>query len=175
MNDAARNCNLVTTVLQRINCISAYLNTHTKVGAKLVQLQCVDFSRDRIVTLDKEFATRWHSKLNVLEKYMVLQPYIAHALPVDAPAVLDLPVADAVAQCIEVLREVRRVACALEAERRVPAACEPRLLHVLSSTLHIMAARRDERGAVLAHVETPRKSSAGDDTAPLSARARVTP
>ncbi len=58
VNVAVRNCNFVTTVLQRMNCISAYLNTDTKVGAKLVQLQCVDFGRDRIATLDKEFATR---------------------------------------------------------------------------------------------------------------------
>ncbi len=109
VNEAVRNCNFVTTVLQRMNCISAYLNTHTKVGAKLVQLQCVDFSRDRIVTLEKEFATRWRSKLNVLEKYRVLRPYLPRALPVDAPAAFDSPVDDAVAECIDILREVRRV------------------------------------------------------------------
>ncbi len=36
-----------------------------------------------------------------------------------------------------------------------------------------MAARRDERNVVLAQVGTPRASSAGDDAALLSARARV--
>ncbi len=173
MNYAVRNCNYVTTVLQHINCVSAYLNTHMKVGAKLVQQQCVDFSHDRIVTLEEEFATRWHSKLNVLERYKAVRPYLARGLPVDAPPVLDLPVDDAVGECIEVFREVRRVACALEDARRVSAARAPRLLPELCSTLRIMGARRDEPAAVLAQVETPRKSSARDDAALLSTSARA--
>ncbi len=63
----------------------------------MVQLQCAEFSRDRIVTLDKEFANPWHSKLNVLEKHTVLRPYLARALPADAPAVFDECVDDAIA------------------------------------------------------------------------------
>ncbi len=72
VNDAVCNCKFVTTVL--VTKFSAYLNTHTNVGANLVQIQCVDISRDRIVTVDEEFSTRRHSKLNVQEKYMVLRP-----------------------------------------------------------------------------------------------------
>ncbi len=134
VNDAVRNCKFVTTVLQRINCIRAYLNKHTKRAPSWC-----NYSRDRIVTLDKEFATRWQSKLNVLEKYMVLRPYLARVLPVDAPAVLDAPVDDAVAECINVLWEVRRVARALEADLRVSAALAPRLLHELYSASWLRA------------------------------------
>ncbi len=75
--------------------------------------------------LDKEFASHWHSKLNVLEKYMVMGTYLARALLVDAPAVLDPPVDDAVAECIDVLEEVRRVARAW----KLTAECQPHAHH----------------------------------------------
>ncbi len=86
VNDAMRTCNFVATVVQRIYRIGACLNTHTKVGARFVELERVDFSRDRIVTLGKEFATRWQSKFNVLEKDMMLGLCLAYALPVDTPS-----------------------------------------------------------------------------------------
>ncbi len=125
VNDSVRNCNFGTTVLQRINCISAYLNTHTKVGAKLVQLQCVDFSCDRTVTLDKAFVIRWQSKFNAQEKYMVLRPYLARALPADAQAVLDPPVDDAVSECIAVLGKLD----ARPVHRKPTVECPPYLHH----------------------------------------------
>ncbi len=87
---------------------------------------------------------------------MVLRPYLARALPVHAPAVLDPRVYDAVAECIDVLLEVRRAALALEAYRRVLAARAQRYLHKLESTLRIMAASRIERSAVLGLMGTPR-------------------
>eukprot|EP00171_Calliarthron_tuberculosum_P003336 IDg3336t1 len=174
VNDAVRDCLFVTEVLQRINAISTYVNMHKKVSAKLVQLQCAVFSRDRIVMLDKEFMTRWHSKLNVLEKYIILRPYLSQALPSGAPQLLDISSEDAVAECISILREVRRVSRALEADRRVSGSRVPRLLRELYDTLQVMASRRDERHLLFAQINKPRESCAGDDAAVIKARACTT-
>ncbi len=62
VNDAVRCCEFLLSVLERINAIGTYVKSHTKVGARLVQLHCVDFTKDRIVTLDKEYEVAFEAK-----------------------------------------------------------------------------------------------------------------
>lgn len=53
VNDAVHDGDFLSKVLEHIKSISKFLNYHTKVAVKLVELQCSDFVRDRIVTLEK--------------------------------------------------------------------------------------------------------------------------
>lgn len=66
---------LLADILDKIKEISTFFNQHETLSAKLITIQCKEFGRDRIVTLDKNIRIRKHSKLNVLEKYTVLSPY----------------------------------------------------------------------------------------------------
>lgn len=60
VNESTAVGDFLDDVLRRIDYISNYGNHRLKVGTKLVQLQCHEFGRDSIVTLDKPFSTRWH-------------------------------------------------------------------------------------------------------------------
>ena len=111
-----------------------YVNSHKTVRVRLLQMRSRGFTRDRIVTLDKDFITRWHSKLNILEKYTILRPCLSKALPDDAPSVLSEADDECIAECVLVLREVRRVARALEADRLVSASRMFRVLCELYDT-----------------------------------------
>jgi len=123
VNDGVSDTSFIGIVLTQINSLVTYLKTHPKVNSKLMQVQCRSFSKDRIVTLDHTFSSRWHSKLNALEKYIVLRPILLKILPSDAPQVLDNGDENCIAKCIYILREIRRVARALEADRREKHVC----------------------------------------------------
>lgn len=51
--------------------------------------------------LEKDFATRWHYKLILLEKYTILCPYLEIALPDDAPKLFDLSPGDALQSALQ--------------------------------------------------------------------------
>ena len=170
VNDAIETESFIKSALQRIISITRYMNRHKTVGARLLQMQCRDFTHDRIVTLDKDFITLWHSKLNILEKYTILRPYLSKVLPDDAPDVLSEADDECITECILVLREVRRVTRALEADRRVSASRMPRVLRELYDMLSILAADCNFRGYVPQSVRVMRLSEADDDKAALKAR-----
>ncbi len=123
--------------------------------------------------LDKDFSTRWHSELNVLEKYTVLRLYLARALSAGALKALEESDEECVAECVYVLQEVRRFARALEAERHVSGTRVPRLLSELNDTLDIFGEERSTRRYIQEHLRGPRVSSAGDDRALLASRQRI--
>lgn len=74
--DAIDRCDTVKCMLSKIDYISTFVNQRSHLTAKLTQLQYEEFSRDRLVVLGKECTTRLHSKLNVLENYVVLKPHL---------------------------------------------------------------------------------------------------
>ena len=163
VNDAVREAGFVVNVLALFCAITSYMNNHAKVDVRLIKLQCDSFARDRIVIPDREFSTGWHSKLNVLEKYTILRPYIRKVLPVDASAVLRESEDECIAECILVLCEVRRVARLLDADRRVIASRVPRQLSELYDTLRIFVASRVTRSAAASSLCLLRRSIAKDD------------
>lgn len=75
-----------------------------------------------------------------------------------------------VADCIDVLCDVRRVARALEADRRASASRAPRILSDLHDTLDLFAAIRYTLLAVIASLQYPQVSTAGEGKALLQAQ-----
>lgn len=63
VNEACNSTPFHSSILEKINNISTYFNHHDTLSAKLIKHQCNDFDRDRIVTMDNQFHTRWNSKL----------------------------------------------------------------------------------------------------------------
>lgn len=114
-----------------------------------------------------------HFKLNVLEKYTILHLYLLRVLLEDAPILLHENEFGPVAECISVLREVRRVARLLEADKRVAGSRVPRLMKELNDTLLIMASHRSSREATIRRVKTARRSTSKDDEKLLEARSRL--
>lgn len=131
--------------LEKLKSIATYLSNHPKRSTALVSLQFKQYSRDRVSKLDKPFHTRWHSKLTTLEKFIVMQPLLSTVLPSDAPLLPEKSDENSIAICIDVLREVRRVEGALEADRNVSASRVPQLMKELRDTLDIMSLTRGRR------------------------------
>ncbi len=77
------------------------------------------------------------------------------------------------AECVDILREVRRDARALEADRKVTASRVPRLLRELVDTLRLLSAGRGTREEVLNSITPPRTSIYADDLATGKARTRT--
>ncbi len=117
--------------------------------------------------------TPWHLKLSVLEKYITLKPYLKRVLPRTAPNLLDDCTENCAAEWVDILREVRRVARALEADRRVTASRVPRLLRELVDTLRLLWAGRATREEVLNSITPPRTSIYADDLDTAKARTRT--
>ena len=145
VNDAIDSIPFLKASLKQINDISNFLSKHHDINENIVSEQCKTFTKDRIVTLKKECPTRWHSKLNVLEKYIFLKPILKKCLPSTAPSLLSRAKENAIAECIDVLREVRRTARALEVDRNISASRMPRLLYELDRTLKLYSASKDDR------------------------------
>lgn len=131
-------------VLDLINSIGSYIKSHLKVQGKIMKEQCKNFTRDRIVPLDRDCSTRSHLKLSVLEKYIILRPLLAKVLPDDAPSNLPELDGEFFSKCAFVMREIRLVARALEADNRIYASRLPRRLYELRDALEIFSADRIE-------------------------------
>lgn len=83
-------------------------------------------------------------------------------LPLNGPKVFAELVEDAITDKIDVSGDMRRVARALEADRRVSDLRVPSLVRELYNSLRLMSARREERQCVLNHNGTHRNSITGD-------------
>jgi hypothetical protein len=158
----------VVKLLQRVHKVATFVNQHPKVDAMLRQDQAtVDMtSPDRIRVLKKEMPTRWYTKLMVLEAYFSLHDNLTRVFAKagePTPPLLNAKHLQIVAEVIIVLREVRRVGRALEAEKFVTASRAPRLLWELHQTLLHWS-------DVVLEPSQPRLSIAGDDAALLAAR-----
>ena len=161
-NDAISNCEVLSHGLKRINDISSYINSHPEIATRIASEQCREYRRDRIMQLQKQCPTRWHSKLAVIEKYIVLQPVLNEVLPEESPPLLSQYEDEHLADCVLVLREVRRVARLMEFDRQITASRTLRILKELYRTLNIMAAGIASRDVLLKRERT-RKSYAKDD------------
>ena len=140
---------------------------HSKIGSKLVMVQCQSFGADRVLRLSKVCKTRWHSKLNVLETYISLKTFLEKVLPDEGPSLFADADESCIAEFILILREIRRVARACESDRRVSASRVPRLLYELQDTLKLFSADRMGRRNVHRSVRSPLHSSYSDDKALL--------
>lgn len=130
-NDSVLAGEFLSDALGKIEKITTYVNKHTKVLSQLVELQCETFRQDRVSVFEQEFHTRWYSKLMALEKYVLLDPFLLNVLPWDGPSLLPASDDNCISDCIRILREVRRVGRAAEADRNVSTSRVPRLLSEL--------------------------------------------
>lgn len=128
INKAIGTAPFPTSVLERINSSSSYVWYHRKIGSKMVEMQYRQYSRDQIATLNKEGLTRWCSKRNVAEKYIILKPVLYETLLKYVPTLLDDAGESCDASCADVFLEVRRVAQALEADKWVTASQNPTII-----------------------------------------------
>lgn len=166
INDACESTPFLVKVLDKIRAITMYVNQRGSTSSKLIYMQCKDHGRDRVVTLDNAFFTRWHSKLNVMEKYIAIEPYLKKVLPQNGsqvPPLLTKSEGELVAECIHVLREVRRVARCLEADRRVSGSRLPRLLFELTDTLALYGSDILDRDTVTDRLTNLMNAKSTDD------------
>lgn len=171
VNESVPDGSYTRGILNRINSITTYLNMHTGQLAKFFSLQADVYGADRVSTLDNEFPTRWHSKLNVIEKYINLKDYIIQVLPAQGgPALLSDTDEEAACELVQLMHEIRRVSRALEADKRVSASRAPRLLAELVDTLDLLSRSPHDRAAFAATLPPLRQSDAGDDKALRDAR-----
>ena len=91
-------------------------------------------------------------------------------MPKDGPALVLSADDNCVADCIQVLREVRRTGRAFEVDREVSAPRVPKLLSELDCTLQLFSADRRSREQVLEKIPERPKSSCPDDDALNQAR-----
>lgn len=96
---AIDKCDLFTNGLSGISSITNYVNNHARVRADLSKVQQKEFSRYKTLTLAKDCPTRCHSKLYVLEEYIVLNPYLCHVLDESAPELLNVGDEEFIADC----------------------------------------------------------------------------
>lgn len=173
VNDSIKDGDFLDACVNNIGKITNYLVMHKSVGAKLVELQCKEYTKDRTISMDKPFQTRWHSKLSVIEKYIIMRPLLQKVLPSDENLIMEDSDERGVAACIDVLREVRRVARELEKDKTVTISRAPRLLKELCDTLHIMSASRGVRSIRVNSVVKPRTSNSKCDKYRDTARTRL--
>lgn len=162
VNDAVSESTFLTYYLDRIAEITKYVNYRSKISAKIAEMQCREYSSDRIVRLETYCKTRWHSKLRVIEKYIILKPVLEKVFPEDAPPLLTRSDEEVLAECIEVMSEVRRIARLMEFDRQLTAPRTPRLVKELTRTLNLFAADKAGR-SILEKRERYRLSEAQDD------------
>ena len=124
-------------------------------------MQCKKHSHDLILASDKDFHTFCHSKLKFLEKYIIPKPDLERVLPENEPHPLD-DYQKRIVEHFYVLREVRSVARALEAERRASGSRAPRLLRELYDTICIFVAECRSCLDVIPSISKPRLSKAKD-------------
>ena len=124
------------------------------------------------MSLEGECSTRWLSKLSWIEKYIVPKPHLDSVWPESAPTLTENTDENCLADCIVVIREVRRVARAFEASKFITSSRAPRLLKELSGTLRIFSANRQQRNNILSTIGIPRTSKNCDDRVLLSSRNR---
>lgn len=127
------------SVLQRISSIILCINSHIKVTHKFLMFKCTELSHDHILTLYRELQTRWSSKLNVFEKYIVLKLYLQLAFSDYAPLPVNMNDEGCYAGNMDVLFEFRWLKWALEYEIRASAPREPCILIEINDTLDIFA------------------------------------
>jgi len=164
VNDAVSECDFLTDALSQISEITKYVNYRPKISTQIAAHQCLEFSPDRIVRLASDCPTRWHSKLRIIEKYIILRPTLQKVLPENAPPLLPDADEEMLAECVTIMKEVRRIARLMEFDRQLTASRAPRLLKELVRTLNLFAADRATR-ATLETRERYRRSIAEDDKA----------
>lgn len=76
VNEVCNSTPVLSAILEKTNNISTHFNHHDTFSTQSIKYQCNDFGRDLIVTIDKQFHKRWHSKLNVREKYILFSQYL---------------------------------------------------------------------------------------------------
>lgn len=101
-------------------------------------------------TLDNGFFTRWNLRLNFMEKYVALEPYLQLVLQTNknAPKLLSKAKCEVVAECIHVLRGARMVERCHEADRKVAGSKLPGLSFELNDTLDLYSGSRLHRPSV---------------------------
>lgn len=119
---------ILTDLIDQIGQITKYVNYRSKIAAKIPSEQCNRYTRDQIVHMTSDCPTRWHSKLRVIEKYIILKPILEKVFPPDAPSLLSKTDEEVLAEGISVMNEVRRVARYMEFDRKMAASRTPRLL-----------------------------------------------
>jgi len=148
INDAVLECTFLSDYLTKIGEITKYVNYRSKISAQIAELQCREFTPDRIVRLENYCKTRWHSKLRVLEKYIILKPTLAKVFTQDAPDLLTVHDEEVLAECINIMSEVRRVARLMEFDRQLTVFRTPRLLKELTRTLDLFSADKNSRAGL---------------------------
>lgn len=156
--------------LGKINEISNFIESYPHIGAKLLEEQLKVFAKDRIITMAVMSNPGWQSLLTLLENYITLKPILRKVLPTHAPELFNESDEMCLAESIVVLREVRRVMRALEAEGRGAGSRTPRLLKELCDTLDLFATDKDSHAEVLSGITQPRESTAEDDLALIASR-----
>jgi hypothetical protein len=119
----------IVAIIERAHAVATFVNQHPKFEARLRddQTKVDKVTADRIRTLKIEMPTRWYSQLIVLESYVVLHNNLQRvcdglAAGEAAPLLLDDRIhMEVAAEATTVMREVRRVGRALEAEKSVTA------------------------------------------------------
>lgn len=163
------------------------LHRHKDVRTKLVHIQCQEYTKHRTVFLHYPFNTCWHSKLSILEKYIVKRPYHERLLPSDAPPLPEISNGNgatisktyvnscchSVAACIDVIFDDWRVARWLEKDCSVYASCAALILSALYDTLGIMSSNGRKGAKRLISIPISRMSAAKDDKTRDKVRERL--
>jgi len=151
-------------LVAQVAAITTYVNKHPKIGRQLYAVQLEERPADRIMLLEKLIHTRWHNKLVILEKHIILAPELSKVLPSDAPPVLNKYQLGVAAEMVVVLKEVRRVARSFESDREVSGAGVPRRLWCLEQTMRLLGGGSIAAGQAL--------GAGADDAAIAAARAQ---
>lgn len=67
--------------LKKINVTNTYLNQHKYIKSKLFETQCRAYGKDRSVPVENPFHAGWHSNLSMIERYIIMKPFLVGVLP----------------------------------------------------------------------------------------------
>lgn len=135
--------------MNHINKVTSFFNYHTKANILFLQKQKRSgVTNDRFHYLRHDIPTRWHSRLGAMVIYLTDIDHIEavrEEMKIESTSLptLNIEEQNTLAEFIKVLREFRRVARQLEADRNVTMSRSPRLLRELYETLLIMGGEMD--------------------------------
>ncbi len=86
-NDAIKRNEALTKSIQRISDLASYTDFHPRISSQIALEQCKIHSRDRLVRLQKHCPTRWHSKLNVIERFVIMPLIMVKVFPSNSLAI----------------------------------------------------------------------------------------